>query len=92
MPHHYSFQPTSPFPTMSKENEKEEVFIENKATRADTLDAIPEIGTPERILAERKLVRKLDMRLLPTIILIYIMNYIDVSSTFYVLATSQTHL
>ncbi|KAJ7820277.1 major facilitator superfamily domain-containing protein [Mycena leptocephala] len=62
---------------MSKENEKEEVFIENKATRADTLDAIPEIGTPERILAERKLVRKLDMRLLPTIILIYIMNYID---------------
>lgn len=29
--------------------------------------------------AERALVRKLDMRLLPTIILIFIMNYIDVS-------------
>ena len=33
-----------------------------------------------RIAAERHLVRKLDMRLLPTIIVIYIMNYIDVSA------------
>ncbi len=32
-----------------------------------------------RPAAERRLVRMLDMRLLPTIILIYIMNYIDVS-------------
>lgn len=32
-----------------------------------------------RPAAERALVRTLDMRLLPTIILIYIMNYIDVS-------------
>ena len=30
-------------------------------------------------LAERRLLRKLDMRLLPMVILIYIMNYIDVS-------------
>lgn len=28
---------------------------------------------------ERRLLRKLDMRLLPMVILIYIMNYIDVS-------------
>ncbi|KAJ7572896.1 major facilitator superfamily domain-containing protein [Mycena floridula] len=39
--------------------------------------SIPEAGTEERRLAERKLVRKLDTRLLPTIILIYILNYID---------------
>ena len=32
-----------------------------------------------RVSAERRLVRYLDMRLLPTIILIFIMNYIDVS-------------
>ena len=32
-----------------------------------------------RPAAERKLVRMLDMRLLPTIVLIFIMNYIDVS-------------
>jgi hypothetical protein len=32
-----------------------------------------------RQTAERKLVRKLDFRLLPTIVLIFIMNYIDVS-------------
>ncbi|KAJ7364887.1 MFS general substrate transporter [Mycena albidolilacea] len=68
---------------MSKEsvNEKrDEVMVEKKAvahtSRAD-LDGLPDIGTPERILAERKLVRKLDSRLLPTIFLIYIMNYID---------------
>ncbi|KAJ6508262.1 MFS general substrate transporter [Mycena sanguinolenta] len=69
---------------MSKENDsdnekREVVEIENKADtpRRAELDALPEIGTPERILAEKKLVRKLDTRLLPTIFLIYIMNYID---------------
>ncbi|KAF9065161.1 major facilitator superfamily domain-containing protein [Rhodocollybia butyracea] len=40
-------------------------------------DPIPAEGTPERFLAERKLVRKLDSRVMPTIILIFIMNYID---------------
>ena len=34
-----------------------------------------------RPAAERRLVRMLDMRLLPTIIAIFIMNYIDVSNT-----------
>lgn len=32
-----------------------------------------------RVLAERRLVRVLDLRLLPTIILIFVLNYIDVS-------------
>ena len=36
------------------------------------------LGCDKRPSAERKLVRMLDMRLLPTIILISIMNYIDV--------------
>ncbi|EEB98237.1 hypothetical protein MPER_02294, partial [Moniliophthora perniciosa FA553] len=40
-------------------------------------DPLPEPGTPERIAAERKLLRKLDMRLLPIIVVIYIMNYTD---------------
>ena len=31
----------------------------------------------ERAVAERKLVRKLDMRLMPMIFLIYIMNYVS---------------
>ncbi|KJA20090.1 hypothetical protein HYPSUDRAFT_838942 [Hypholoma sublateritium FD-334 SS-4] len=38
---------------------------------------LPDPGSRERTLAERRLVRKLDMRLLPTIFLIFIMNYID---------------
>ena len=32
----------------------------------------------KRVAAERRLVKKLDHRLLPTIVVIYIMNYIDV--------------
>ena len=34
-----------------------------------------------RASAERRLVRKLDLRLLPTIVVIYIMNFIDVRPT-----------
>ncbi|KAJ7712151.1 MFS general substrate transporter [Mycena metata] len=63
---------------MSKENEKGDVSLtEHKAPSDEVLDPLPEIGSPERILAEKKLVRKLDSRLLPTIVLIFIMNYID---------------
>ncbi|KAJ7579925.1 major facilitator superfamily domain-containing protein [Mycena floridula] len=67
---------------MEKEKDTE-TFIQKTpqgiATIHDASDAfyIPENGTEERRLAERKLVRKLDTRLLPTIILIYILNYID---------------
>ncbi len=46
-------------------------------------DPLPLEGSPERLLAERKLVRKLDTRVLPTIVLIYIMNYIDVRLRFF---------
>lgn len=41
-------------------------------------DELPPLGTRERAIAEKKLLRKLDSRLLPTIFVIYIMNYIDV--------------
>ncbi|KAJ7259565.1 MFS general substrate transporter [Mycena haematopus] len=58
--------------------EKADVSVEENATlSAATFDALPEIGSAERLSAERKLVRKLDARLLPTIFLIFIMNYID---------------
>ncbi|PPQ78121.1 hypothetical protein CVT25_015646 [Psilocybe cyanescens] len=49
----------------------------DEAPPSSNLEKLPEPGSPERIQAERKLVRKLDMRLLPTIFLIFIMNYID---------------
>ncbi|KAF8624305.1 hypothetical protein AX15_005936 [Amanita polypyramis BW_CC] len=41
------------------------------------LDTLPEPGTEERKTAERRLLHKLDTRVLPTICLIFIMNYID---------------
>ena len=37
-----------------------------------------------RASAERRLVRKLDLRLLPTIVVIYIMNFIDVRQSHWV--------
>ncbi|KAF9441561.1 MFS general substrate transporter [Macrolepiota fuliginosa MF-IS2] len=43
----------------------------------DVVEGLPPSGSPERTAAEKRLVRKLDMRLLPTIFVIFIMNYID---------------
>ncbi|KAF8887156.1 major facilitator superfamily domain-containing protein [Infundibulicybe gibba] len=56
--------------------QKGKVSLEENVVPADP-DALPLPGSQERIIAERKLVRKLDMRVLPTIFLIFIMNYID---------------
>jgi proteasome assembly chaperone (PAC2) family protein len=69
---------------MSKDHDKKtDIAIERaEPSSPAALDALPEVGSPERLLAEKKLVRKLDSRLLPTIFLIYIMNYIDVRSHF----------
>lgn len=71
---------------------KDPVVVEHVEDRSsssyvDNLDSTL-LDTSLRAQAERKLVRKLDWRLLPTIILIFIMNYIDVrriSSLHYVL-------
>ncbi|KIK51602.1 hypothetical protein GYMLUDRAFT_265734 [Collybiopsis luxurians FD-317 M1] len=60
--------------------EKEEIIMKehtNPVATSTEEDALPPEGSEERILAERKLLRTLDTRVLPTIILIYIMNYID---------------
>lgn len=56
----------------------EEKLDQRSQTDDSQLLSLPEPGSQERLLAERRLVRKLDARLLPTIIIIYIMNYIDV--------------
>lgn len=62
------------------EKEKESMSIEEHKPQEGepAVHALPEPGTAERMLAERKLVRKLDSRMLPTIFVIFIMNYIDV--------------
>ena len=54
---------------------------------AATIDVLPAepwvygelLTTEARPAAEKKLVRLLDMRLMPIVVLIYVMNYIDVS-------------
>lgn len=55
--------------------EKADFSVSEHKEHAD-LDALPEIGSPERVAAERKLVRKLDTRLLPTIFLIFVSNHV----------------
>ncbi|KAK7054437.1 hypothetical protein VNI00_003635 [Paramarasmius palmivorus] len=60
-------------PSSEHEDGKAKVSVEEFSKE----DSLPAPGTPERVLAEKKLVRKLDSRVLPTIVLIFIMNYID---------------
>ncbi|KAF9029761.1 major facilitator superfamily domain-containing protein [Rhodocollybia butyracea] len=59
-------------------SDKGEIVMEEKIRTVSAEEyPIPVEGTPERFQAERRLLRKLDMRVMPTIVLIYIMNYID---------------
>ena len=75
-------------------DEKEKVSIEQRSP-AESLDAHDddsELLAPEvRQVAERHLVRVLDSRLMPTIIIIFLMNYIDVSVLPSRLYMSLTH-
>ena len=72
-------------PSTSSNEKYDTAKIENIETSSqevvDIRDEDGELLLPERReQAERKLVRKLDFRLLPTIILIFILNYIDVGA------------
>lgn len=72
-------------------DDKEKISIEETQLRsqqedlgsfhrdADGKDDLAPLGSEERAVAEKKLLRKLDYRLLPTVFIIYVMNYIDVS-------------
>ena len=69
----------------SSRDEKPTGSVEH-VERTETSDALDDMKDGEllaadvRPAAERSLVRRMDMRLLPTIVLIFIMNYIDVGS------------
>lgn len=68
----------SPVFSDDKSDRKDVTSIDIRS--ADTEEKDGELLLPERrAAAERHLVRMLDMRLLPTIVLIFILNYIDVS-------------
>jgi hypothetical protein len=68
---------------LSLAEEEKVVSLEEKPHQGQgSLLPLPDPGSHERLLAERKLLRKLDTRLLPTIVIIYMMNYIDVCSFF----------
>ena len=68
----------APITRISENKEREDICMEKTDTPSQDDEALPASGSKERLLAERRLVRKLDMQLIP-IIFIFIMNYIDVS-------------
>ena len=45
--------------------------------RSDIPDSIASLSPEERRIAEKKLVRRIDFRLLPMLVMMYIMNYLD---------------
>lgn len=58
-----------------KDDDKDGAVIHHIEVKDPDAELLP-LENRER--AEKRLVRLLDMRLLPTIVLIYLMNYIDV--------------
>ena len=97
-----SFSPTYAAMDSSSETKQQHTYIENaeiqeithsKDAQDDSSSSDNLMNAEVRASAEKKLVRKLDMRLISTIILIYIMNYIDVrlvASPVLVYASNET--
>ena len=75
----------NPKKQVSAESEIEKVSLDStsggakKESDAASDSSIAILDAGRRAVEERRLLRKLDMRLMPMIILIYLMNYIDVS-------------
>lgn len=55
---------------------------EGSVQEINTSDKLPPAGSKERIAAEKRLVRRLDIRVLPTVFIIYVMNWVDVCVIF----------
>ncbi|KAK0450164.1 MFS general substrate transporter [Armillaria borealis] len=68
-----------PFSSKEKVIGTVEVYEHAPSSQSD-IDFVPDQGSQGRILAERRLVRKLDRRFLPMVTLIYLMNHIDRSA------------
>ena len=66
---------------MDEKGSPSHVFIENhkESGSHDSINDGVLLEYDKRAAAEKRLVKKLDHRLLPTIVVIYIMNFIDVS-------------
>ncbi|KAN0081227.1 Major facilitator superfamily domain containing protein [Tylopilus felleus] len=63
---------------MSLDEKKSEPFTENVVTKQEEQDDdFILLTTENRKAAERDFLRRLDMRLMPTVVVIYVMNYID---------------
>ena len=64
---------------MSSGEKKSDSFTEDVVLVQGEPDDFDLLREENRKAAERHVVRKLDMRLMPTVVILYLMNYIDVS-------------
>lgn len=60
----------------SAEHIHEHVFVVGDSVVAETAEHLRKL-TPEEQVIEKRLRRKIDLRIMPLCILIYLMNYID---------------
>lgn len=63
-----------------KDNTRVDYVEDSPSSKESMIESRDEelLSSERRPAAEKALVRKLDMRLLPTIVLVFILNYIDV--------------
>ena len=66
---------------MSPGEKSSDTFTENVVLVQGEPDDFVLLKEENRKAAERHVVRRLDMRLMPTVVILYLMNYIDVSWT-----------
>lgn len=63
-------------PTSQHITDQQEVSGDEKVDDLETAAHLRQL-TPEELVLEKKLRRKIDLRIMPIIVLIYLMNYID---------------
>jgi len=90
--HHHLFPTTSTSSSMAEKASNPVRYVDNVTPpqeladtkldrfitgRSDIPDSIASLSPEERRIAEKKLVRRIDFRLLPMLVMMYVMNYLD---------------
>jgi hypothetical protein len=63
--------------TMSDEKVGQDMFVDHDATISHEEAMHHGALTEEELAVEKKLVRKIDLLIMPLVVLVYLMNYID---------------
>jgi hypothetical protein len=66
--------------TALEDKVSKDMFIETKEDGSETSLPLKEKMTPEELLADQKLVRLIDFKLIPFLALLYLMSFLDRSN------------